>query len=242
MLARQHVRPQVDVPRREPASRRTSGRSTAPASAARCTCPGCARMRARNASRSAARRGRPDQHAVAAGAVHFLDHQLGEVRRARSRRSSCRCSCQVGTLLQDRLLAEVEADHVGHVRVDRLVVGDAGADRVGERHAAGAVGREEPRHAEHRIGAERARVEEVVVDAPVDHVHALRAAGRAHVDRVVLRRTGPAPRPARRPSAARGTRARNTPSCRRRASAPRRSGCSSPAGATACRFSSSRSG
>ena len=118
-------------------------------------------------------------------------------------------AAQVGTLLEDRLLAEVEPDHVRHVRIDRLVVGDAGADRVGERDAAGAVGREQARHAEHRIGAERERVEEVVVDAPVDHVDALRAARRAHVDDVVLDEQVAGPRPARRPSAARGTRARS---------------------------------
>jgi hypothetical protein len=43
-------------------------------------------------------------------------------------------------VLQDRLLAEIEADDLRHVAVDRLVVGDAGADRIGERDVAGLVG------------------------------------------------------------------------------------------------------
>ena len=81
---------------------------------------------------------------------------------------------------------EVEADHVRHERIDRLVVGDAGADRVGQRHLAGAVGGEQARHAEHRIGAEGERIEEIVVDAAIDHVDALRTARGAHVHRVVL--------------------------------------------------------
>ena len=33
--------------------------------------------------------------------------------------------------LQDRLFAEIEFHHLGHVGIDRLVVGDAGADGVG---------------------------------------------------------------------------------------------------------------
>ena len=72
----------------------------------------------------------------------------------------------------------------GHERIDRLVVGDAGADRVGERDVAGAVGVQQPRHAEQAVGPEGERVEEVVVDAPVDDVDALQPARRAHEDAV----------------------------------------------------------
>ena len=42
-----------------------------------------------------------------------------------------------------------------------------------------------PGAAEHRVGPEVQRVEEVVVDAPVHHVDALLARGRAHEDDVV---------------------------------------------------------
>ncbi len=89
-------------------------------------------------------------------------------------------------VVEDRLFRQVEPDHVRHERIDRLVVGDARADRIGERDAACPVRREQPRHAQHRVGPERERIEEIVVDATVDHVHALRPARRTHVHGVVL--------------------------------------------------------
>ncbi len=145
---------------------------------------GCLRIRAPELLALGRRRGRADQHAVTPGAMNLLHDQLVQVRE------------HVVPLLGDiglegrhvrqhRLLAQVEADHLRHERIDRLVVGDAGADRVRKRDAAGAIGGEQPGHAELRIGPERARVEEVVVDAPVDHVDALRSARRLHVDGVV---------------------------------------------------------
>ena len=76
---------------------------------------------------------------------------------------------------EHRLLAEVVADQVGQVGVDELVVGDAVADRVGDRHVAGARGVHQARAAEQRVGAEVHRVEELVVDPAVDHVHLLEA-------------------------------------------------------------------
>ena len=87
---------------------------------------------------------------------------------------------------EQRLLAQVVADHVGHVGVDALVVGDAGAGRVGDGDVAEPVGVEEAGGAELRIGAEGQGVDEVVVDAAVDHVHLLQARGRAHVDEAVV--------------------------------------------------------
>ena len=74
-----------------------------------------------------------------------------------------------------------------HIGVDRLVVGQAGAKGIGHRHVAGAIGIEEPRAAQRRIGAKDQRIAEVVVHAAIDHVHALQPVGRAHVDDVVVR-------------------------------------------------------
>ena len=128
-----------------------------------------------------AARGRAHQHPVAAGAVHFLDHQfpevlldIGEVFGA--------AQAPGGDVAQDRLLAQIEAHHLGHIGVHGFVVGHAGADGVRQHHVAGAVHREQPRHAQHGIGAEGERVEEGVVDAAVDHIDPARAAGGAHVD------------------------------------------------------------
>ena len=81
----------------------------------------------------------------------------------------------VGTFLQDRLLGQVEADHVLDERIDRLVVGDAGADGVGQRDVAGAVGLHQVGHAEQAVGPERLGIEEVVVEPAVDDVDPLRA-------------------------------------------------------------------
>ena len=82
--------------------------------------------------------------------------------------------------------SEIVADDRRHVGVDRLVVGDAGADGVRQDHVAGAIGVEQSRHAQVRIAAETERIEKVVVDAPVDHIHALQSGGGAHVDDVVV--------------------------------------------------------
>ena len=71
---------------------------------------------------------------------------------------------------EDRLLAQVVADDRRDVVVHDLVVRDAGADRVRQRDVARADRAEQPRDAEHRLGPEGERVEELVVDAPVDHV------------------------------------------------------------------------
>ena len=68
----------------------------------------------------------------------------------------------------------------GHVRVDRLVVGDTGADRVREAHAPEPVRGDEPRHAEQRVAAKGERVEEVIVDAAIDDIDALAPLRGAH--------------------------------------------------------------
>ena len=90
-----------------------------------------------------------------------------------------------GHVLQDGLFAEIEVDDLRHVAVDRLVVGNAGADCIGERHIAGNIGIKEARRAEHRVGPEDERIEESVVDPAVDHIDALRPFGRAHIDDIV---------------------------------------------------------
>ncbi len=130
-------------------------------------------------------RDRADQHPVAAAAVDGLDDELVEVLEDVA--AIVLVDAEVGRhVAEDRLLAEVVADHLRHVAVDGLVVGDARAGRVRERDVAGAVGVEEPGRAEHRVLAEDQRVEELVVDAAVDHVDALQALRRAHVDDVVV--------------------------------------------------------
>ncbi len=89
-------------------------------------------------------------------------------------------------VVQDRLLGKVEPDYRRHVGVDGLVVRNAGADGIGDRDAAGAIRIEQPGHTQCGVGFEGQRIEVIVVHAPVDHVHALEASGRAGINRVVV--------------------------------------------------------
>ena len=126
-------------------------------------------------------RGRSDDQALAAGAVHRLDHHL--VEAVEDVGEGVRLVQAVGVDVgQDRVLVEVVPGQVGHVAVDELVVGDPVADGVGDADPAGADRGDQPGDAEHRVGAEVHRVEVLVVDAPVDDVDRLLALGRAHLD------------------------------------------------------------
>ena len=79
---------------------------------------------------------RPDHDALAARAVDRLDHEL--VEAVHDLLAGGRVAEPPGVdVAQDRLLAQVVADQVGHVGVDELVVRDAVADGVGERHLPG---------------------------------------------------------------------------------------------------------
>ncbi len=130
-------------------------------------------------------RPRTDHDALAAGAVHRLEHELGEPveHLLAVRRLLEPPGVDAG---QQRFLGEVVADQVGNVGVDQLVVGDAVADRVGQRDVAGAGSGDQPCAAEHRVRTELGRVEELVVDPPVDHVHGLEALGGADRDASVV--------------------------------------------------------
>ncbi len=102
-------------------------------------------------------------------------------------REVLRADTQVGRdLRQQRRFAEVVRDELGQERVHRLVVGDARARRVGQRHVALAIDVHEAGHADEAVAPECQRVDEVVVDPAVDDVHLLPAPRRAHEDLVVL--------------------------------------------------------
>ena len=114
---------------------------------------------------------------------------------------------------QQRLLAQVVADQVGHVGVDQLVVGDPVADRVGDRHVPGPGRVDDAGAADHRVGAELQRVEEVVVDPAVDDVHRAQSLRGVHVHPVAGADQVARPRPAPRPSAGPAGRARSRRRC-----------------------------
>ena len=116
-------------------------------------------------------RGGADQHPVPARLVDRLDDELLDVLEDVGEIALVG-RVVGGHVLEDRFLTEVEADHLRHERVDRLVVGDACTDRVRKRHVSGPVGVHQAGHAEQAVFPEGERVEEVVVDPPVDHVDA----------------------------------------------------------------------
>ena len=128
---------------------------------------------------------RADQHAVAAAFADGLDHQLVEI--GEDVLALLLFAQDVGfDVGKDGVFVEVVADDARNVGVEGLVVGEAGAEGVGDGDIAGTVGVEEAGAAERGVGAEDERIDEVVVDAAVDDVDALEAVGGAHVDDVVV--------------------------------------------------------
>ena len=69
--------------------------------------------------------------------------------------------------------------------VGGLIVGHAGAHRIGQGHAAVTVNGQQARHAQHGVGVKYQWVDVVVVYASINDVDFLRALGGAHVDRVI---------------------------------------------------------
>mmetsp|Transcript_23677 Transcript_23677/g.42197 ORF Transcript_23677/g.42197 Transcript_23677/m.42197 type:complete len:377 (+) Transcript_23677:1070-2200(+) len=125
------------------------------------------------------RGGGTHQHAVAARAVHLFDHQIGEVIQHVFQRLGVRAAVR-RHVVQDRLFARVEFDDIRHVAVDRLVIRNARPGGVCNGDAARAVDIHDARHAQHAVGIEGQRIEEIVVDPAVEHVNGLVAPRRAH--------------------------------------------------------------
>jgi len=74
----------------------------------------------------------------------------------------------------------VIADHARHVGIDRLVVGDAGPDGIGERQVPRPIGPHQTRHTQHAIGQEGLGIEIIVLDPPIDHVDSRKGPGGSH--------------------------------------------------------------
>ena len=82
---------------------------------------------------------------------------------------------------QQRLFASIEFDDFGHEAVNRLVIGDPGARRIGNGDPARTVHIHDPRHTEGRIGIEGQRVEVIVIHPAIEHVDRLVSARGAHL-------------------------------------------------------------
>ena len=128
---------------------------------------------------------RANKHAVAASAVNFFHHQVFEVGQGVFQVISV--ATHVGRhIFENRFFAEIKLDHLGHIGVDRFVVGHARANRVAQRHVASAIHIEQPSATQGGIRSEGQRIEEIVVNPAVDHIHTLGATRGAHVNEVVF--------------------------------------------------------
>ena len=113
-----------------------------------------------------------DHNAVAARLGDRLDYELVEALQHLG--PLVLFPQQVGVGIgDDRRLAQVVADHVGHIGVHRFVVAHSVAHRVGQRHRAGPGRGHQPGHSQGGAGVEHHRVQEGVVDAAIYHVHLL---------------------------------------------------------------------
>ncbi|MCY1225057.1 hypothetical protein D9M72_372460 [compost metagenome] len=122
----------------------------------------------------------PDDQALAAGPVHRFDHQFIQPVQDVLPRLFLLQPERVH-VRDHGLFVEVVADEVRHIAVDELVVSHAVAHGIGDGHASGTGRIHQARAAQHGIGPELQRIEEVVVDPLVDDVNALFAGGGPHV-------------------------------------------------------------
>ena len=126
-----------------------------------------------------------DQHAVSARSVDLLDHELVEALHNVFQRRGLPAT--IGRhIFEQRLLGKIEPYEVRYVAVNRLVVGDSGADCICHRHVAGQIGANESRHAQNRGRIEDQGIEKIIVDPPIDHIHPARAERGAHEHLIVV--------------------------------------------------------
>src|SRR5262249_41757426 len=71
-------------------------------------------------------------------------------------------------------------------RINALVIGDAGADAIGQCHVAGPIGAYQTSDAELTIAPKRQGIEEIVVHAAVEHVHLAQARRGPHANLAVV--------------------------------------------------------
>ncbi len=111
--------------------------------------------------------------------MDFLDHQLGQIVEHIGQAVGVRTApgLDIG---QQRFLASVEFDDLGHEGINRLIVGDPGARRIGDGHPARAIDIHQAGYAQHAVWIEAQWIEEFVVHPAVDHVDGLVAPGGAH--------------------------------------------------------------
>ena len=128
---------------------------------------------------------RTDCDAIATCLTNRFDHKL--LKMVQGVLEGFRLAADVGfDIREDRILAEVVADGSGHVGVNRFVVGYSSANCVRQRNFARSVRLHQPWDTDHAVRPEYLRVEEIIVDAVVDHLHPHKTGDRPHIDLLVL--------------------------------------------------------
>ena len=117
--------------------------------------------------------------------MDLLDHQLLQIGQHVGEGSRL-AALPGGHVVENGIFPQIEADHLRHIGVDGLVIRHPGADGIGQHHAAGAVDREQARHADEGVRVEGEGVQEVVVDAAIDDIHPFQPSGGAHQHLTIL--------------------------------------------------------
>ena len=73
------------------------------------------------------------------------------------------------------VFVQVVADNIRDVGVNDLVIGDPAAGRIGDADITSAPRAHETRNTQHGLAIERLRIQEQIVDPPVDHIYLLEA-------------------------------------------------------------------
>jgi hypothetical protein len=126
----------------------------------------------------------PDKHAVPAGFVGCFHHELVEIIQNVSPLIFFETNVRRNGR-KNRLLTEIIFDDLRHVSVDDLVVGDAGSRSIRQCDVTRSVDIHDSSNSQQRVRSERLRIQEIVVDAAIEDIHALQAFGRAHHNQAI---------------------------------------------------------
>src|SRR5207302_6376357 len=87
---------------------------------------------------------------------------------------------------KDGVLAQVVGDNARSIGIDCLVVGHSGAHAVCQIDPTHTITGEQTRDAQDRVRSKCKWIDEIVVDATVDHVHSLWASSCPHIHEAIV--------------------------------------------------------
>src|SRR5712692_8976889 len=87
-----------------------------------------------------------------------------------------------GNIGENYIFSQVVFNDLWNIRINDLVVSNAGPRRVCEGDTSGAVDVHQAGNAKHRVGTEGRRIEKVVIDPAIDHIDAFESFRGSHHD------------------------------------------------------------